>query len=152
MLSPTSRQLILAGLTFQQCQELLTFTEQYKCRELINMIRIQLEAKTVKIGEPTTLFIFASDRDDWLLGRFALQKMTSHEVYVTTEGTRYSVQADGPEAYVRAFFAKLRPEWQQALMRLLFFTSFNKPSSHLNWSAYAGRFVKPERSLKRSQS
>jgi hypothetical protein len=78
MLSPVTRELVFASLTFEQCRDLLTFTERYECRALVPSIRAQLIQKTGP-GQSTALFLFASNRDDWSLAREAMKRMDTTE-------------------------------------------------------------------------
>jgi hypothetical protein len=156
MLPPTTRLLLIAGLTFQQCQDLLTFTEHYKCEHLIPLVRTQLISKAVGPGEPTALLLLASSRNDWALGRSALRKMDEKEILRTTaplhEYFNYYGADKDAEKIMRAFLAKLRPDWQQTLTELLFFSYFENSSAIKNWSLCVGKFEQPDKGLKRTRS
>ena len=159
LLPPGTRQSISNVLTFQQCQGLLAFTEQYQCPQLIPLVRARLPDSATERGQPASLFLLASLRDDWPLGRAALRIMdTSETTYLfwtapTHKGKRepkYDSEVQG-----RAFFEKLRPEWSRVLMSLIFFGTFNSHNTQLastNWKDYADRFVQPVNPPKRKSS
>lgn len=155
MLPHTTRQLILAGLTFDQCRDLLTFTEQYRCQDLIPLIRSELIVKTVGPGKPIALFVYASGRDDWQLGQSALQAMDD------TETSRITGSAPVPfgrhrsrakvitSEKVKEFLAQLRPEWQGSLIQGLFFASLDDHHALDGWRSCAEGFTQPDKSSKR---
>jgi hypothetical protein len=140
MLPETTREFVLNALTF---------TEQYECVKLIPRIRTYLIHKTTGQGKPTALFLFASDRDDWALGRDAMKKMDADEVRpIFRTVNRGKSNAD---TKARVFFDKLRVDWQQVLMPLLFFgaCALSNKVSQLEWRDFADKFVKPVKSPKR---
>jgi hypothetical protein len=157
MLSPITRNLVFASLTFEQSRDLLTFTEQYECKELIPWMRKYLIHTTVQSGQPTALFMFASERDDWSLGREAMKKMDASEMGPVFGISQYntSMVEKGAEGKMHAFLDKLRPEWKQALIPLLLFgilRTRNTQFSNMNWGICADQFVKPVKSPKRKAS
>jgi hypothetical protein len=149
MLPESTREFVLNALTFEQCRDLLNFTEQYECVKLVPRIRTYLIHKTTGRGKATALFLFASDRDDWPLGRDAMKKMDAEEVrLIFGTGNRGKSDAD---MKVRVFFNKLSVDWQQVLMPLLVFGACSSgiKLSQLEWPDFADKFVKPVKSAKR---
>lgn len=155
MLSPVTRDLVFASLTFEQCRGLLTFTERYGCQALIPSMRTKLiETTSSEPGLPTALFIFASDRDDWALGREAMKRMNASEMSPILS-TTYSKPGNTVEGQMNAFLDKLKPEWKQTLIPLLFFGVLRTPNTQLssmNWGKCAYQFVKPSDAAKRKVS
>jgi hypothetical protein len=149
MLPETTREFVLNGLTFEQCRDLLTFTEQYECVTSIPRIRTYLIHKTTGQGKPTALFLFASDRDDWPMGRDAMTKMGYDEVGAIF-GTVNQGKSDA-DMKVRVFLDKLRVDWQPVLMHLLVFAACAQDCklSQLQWRLFADKFVKPVKLPKR---
>jgi hypothetical protein len=145
-------------LTFQQCQGLLAFTEQYECPQLIPLVRVRFPDSATGRGQPASLFLLASVRNDWALGRAALKVMdtseTTHLFWTATHRGKREPKYDS-EVEGRAFFEKLRPEWRQVLMPLIFFGTFNSRNTQLastNWKDYADKFVQPVDPPKRKSS
>jgi len=155
MLSPITRDLVFVSLIFEQCRDLLTFTERYECKALIPSMRTKLiETTSSKSGLPTALFIFASDRNDWALGREAMKRMNASEVWPILS-TAYCEPGKTVEGQMNAFLDKLRPEWKHRLIPLLFFgvlrtrcTQF----SSMDWGICADQFVQPSEVAKRKVS
>jgi len=149
ILPETTREFVLNALTFEQCRDLLTFVEQYECVKLVPRVRTYLIHKTTGRGKPTALFLFASGRDDWPLGRDAMKKMDADEVRpIFGTVNRGKNNAD---MKVRVFFNRLRVDWQQVLMPLIIFgaCSHGQKLSQLEWRDFADKFVKPVQSPKR---
>jgi hypothetical protein len=154
MLSPITRDLVLASLTFEQCRDLLTFTERYECEALVPCIRTYLIHTSVKPGRPTALFIFASDRNDWALGREAMKRMDASEMWPML-GITHSTSGKSAEDKTHAFLDRLRPEWKHTLIPLLFFGVLRTRGTQLttmDWGICADQFVKPVSSPKRKMS
>ena len=156
ILSPITRGHMIGAVTYRQCRDLLSFTEKYECKDLIPFIRVELIAKTTGRGIPTDLFIFASDRDDWSLGRTAMMRMDAEEVKPLFGIQRgYNSHGPGDEAKANAFFERIRPEWQQKLERILFYgilRTHNTQFSSMDWKSCADQFVKPGKLPKRKAS
>jgi hypothetical protein len=153
MLSPITRDLVFASLTFEQCRDLLTFTERYECEALIPSMRSYLIHTTIKPGLPTALFIFASDRDDWAMGRDAMSRMDAKEMWPIL-GT-HSTSGESAEERTHAFLDRLRPEWRHILIPVLFFGILRTRGTQLlsmDWGTCSDQFVKRAQAPKRKGS
>lgn len=92
-------------LSFQICQSLYNFVEQFDCQRLLPLVHRQLFASAS--ATPFQLFIFASTRDDWDLGRAALARMN--------EQTTTRLYTNGLAQHLN----QLPMEWQLALLKSL---------------------------------
>ena len=155
MLSPITRDLVLATLTFEQCRDLLIFTDRYGCQALIPSVRSHLIKTTAKPGLPIALFIFDSDQDDWDLGREAMKKRMIVRELEPFFHNCLSTFGKNVEEKMNAFLDKLRPEWKHTLIPLLFFgvlRTRDTQLSYMDWDICADQFVKPSQAIKRKVS
>ena len=155
MLSPITRGPVCQTLTFEQCQDLLNFTEQYDCKELVTSMRNLLIQRAVRPGLPPDLLLFASRRDDWALGRDAMRMIDASEVRGLFGISIFDKNGPTIKANAQNFFEKLRPDWQLVLMRLVLFGGYGAHQTQLSetaWKTFADEFVLPGTLPKRTMS
>jgi hypothetical protein len=129
-------------LNFDDCRDMLTFAERYEFEALFIEIQNRMYGLTEEEGNSATLFLLASDRDDYEMGRVALQQIDKAELRA-----HFSTQSASPDSFpvmINQYFNKLRPEWQQQLKLRLFDHMINvRQSSIYQWSCVAEIFSKP---------
>jgi hypothetical protein len=135
-------------LSFDDCRDMLKFAEQYEFDVLFFKIRNRMYDLTKEKGNSAILFLIASDRDDYQMGRVALSKIDIAELRA-----HFSTQSASPNSFpekVSQYLDKLRPEWRQQLKIRLFDYLLTLDSSTVyKWSSVAGDFSKPMSAPKR---
>jgi hypothetical protein len=135
-------------LKFDDCRDMLTFAEQYEFDVLFFKIRNRMFDLTKEKGNSALLFLFASDRNDYQMGRVALFKIDIVELRA-----RFPTQSASGNSFpekVSQYLDKLRPEWRQQLKIRLFDHLLTLDSSTVyKWSSVAGDFSKPMPAPKR---
>lgn len=142
--------------SFDECAALLFFADKFGCHELSTRITKHLHLLSVA-GDKGQVFLvgpqllmWASDKDDWAMGRKALSMMNRSQVIGL-------LREDG---YLRATFESLRPTWSHLLLELIIYASVERQPSFLekvfycffprnytitqDWSDLAKKFVQPK--------
>jgi hypothetical protein len=168
LITVNAQQLILSSLSLYQCYDLLKFSEQYQCHDLIPKLGSQLPLSVEDGGDPSYLFLFAAARNDWGLARQALQKMDVNEVRILRDGRLHLMIAINygliPAAHGAAsnidrhtegststmkvetladFLALLPQQWRAVLTTLILTKSYQQGTLVDDWSTIAKDFVKP---------
>jgi hypothetical protein len=160
--TPSQVQL-LARSPYKQCRQLYQFSYEHRCEEVKANIYKRLIQSAHYLGEPTDLFLFASKRNDWVLGRNALNKMDSEEVsrlfgraakkpraprksappVQPAVSPNISRTEDSEQVASLTFFDKLPSDWQSVLMKLLVAKGYEDGKLVEDWSTVASGFKAP---------
>jgi hypothetical protein len=166
LITVSAQHSILSSLSYWHCANLLRFSERYQCVDLVPKLGSQLPLSVKEPGEPWCLFIFAASRNDWGLGRQALQKIDAEEIgrlraiTSATKGSRCTVVISAPGASnndrhtgaststtksdtLAAVFSMLPQHWRAVLSTLLLIKSYQQGAVVEDWSIIAEGFVKP---------
>jgi hypothetical protein len=126
----------LAPIYLAQCRDLLVFVEQFDCRVLTHKVRLRLCELVESAEDCAEVFVAASDRDDWVMGRAALGRVRSSVVY--------HIRARSVTG-IKTYFDRLRPSWRQKMVELVLFplAQGTAKSYDWDWSLYAPDFQRP---------
>jgi hypothetical protein len=151
LISVTRPEPMINDLTFEVCQDLLTFTEKFDCIQLIPKIRSRLLSTATARGKSALLFLFASDRDDYEMGRFALQRLGEEELLSHCPGASKHYSPWPCPGEIMQYLDKLRPEWRQQVKTLHFDHMVKSLSTGIfAWSFIAPNFFPPKFNSKRT--
>jgi hypothetical protein len=168
LITVSAQHLILRSLSYSHCRDLLCFSEQYQCTDLIPKLGSQLPLSVKNRGEPLCLFMTAAVRNNWGLGRQALQKMDVDEIRALrddrlqlpmpthraligaahgaasnidrhTGGSTSTTKVDN----VADILALLPQQWRAVLSTLLLTGSYQQGSLIEDWSTIAKDFAEP---------
>jgi hypothetical protein len=125
--------------TYDESVELLDFVEHLQARALVPRVKAHLYKVMSRQGRAADLLLLGSAKDDWPMGRLAIQFLTAAQAQ--------AIQHRKEE--FEGFFERLRPEWRRTLIDLIFFASYKNASSskmHFwDWTSVYPKFVKPEK-------
>lgn len=88
--------------TYDQSVELLDFVEHLQAQALVPRVKAHLYKVMSRQGRAADLLLLGSAKDDWPMGRQAIQNLTAAQA----QHIRYR------EEGFQGFFEKLRPEWR----------------------------------------
>jgi len=126
--------------------DLLEFVDHLQAHNLVPWVKDHLYAVVSDEDRAADLLLLGSARNDWPMGRHAIQCLTSDDAR----------QIQNREEGFEGFFERLRPEWRRTLIDLLFFASYREPETYnrknLNsrmhfwdWDTVYEKFVEPEK-------
>ena len=122
--------------TYDQTVDLLVFAAEFSAQKLLPYIKEHLYRVTGAENRAADLLSFASNMDDWAMGRQAIRNMSFPQT---------SQIKDRPDG-LQGFFKKLRPDWRHTLIELIFFMTYDEEEDiSWDWSALHSQFVAPER-------
>jgi hypothetical protein len=123
--------------------KLLGLADHVQAQKLIIHVKQRLEHNIEDGHRAADLFLLASRRDDWAMGRAAIRKLDKNHV------EELKKKLGG----YRGFFNKLRPAWRQTLIDLVFFELLNgERRNRVGWERFSERFVAPDRNTEKRKS
>jgi hypothetical protein len=133
--------------TYDESVDLLDFVGHLQAHKLVPRVKAHLYKVMSREGRAADLLLLGSAKDDWVMGRLAIQFLTAAQAQAIQHR----------EEEFQGFFERLRPEWRRTLIDLIFFalyqeistsTSHRKtptPKVHFwDWASVYPKFVKPE--------
>ena len=96
--------------------KLLEFVDHLQALKLASQVKAHLYKAVSRECRGADLLLLASDKDDWPMGRRAIQCLTPDNAR----------QIQDREEVFEGFFERLRPEWRRTLIDLIFFASYQE--------------------------
>ena len=133
--------------TYDATVDLLEFVDLLQAHKLVPRVKDHLYAVVSPEDRAADLLLLGSARNDWPMGRHAIQCLTSDDAR----------QIQNREEGFEGFFERLRPEWRRTLIDLLFFASYREletynRKNHMytrmhfwDWDTVYEKFVEPEK-------